>query len=101
MRTWLKPPDLKPWLALAGAQIAAGDETAAREAIEEAQGVIDETHARVFQPFLHERRAQYAEVFDAEWTRDDELREAHRLFVDLGATGHAERVARMLGGKAA
>ncbi len=23
-----------------------------------------------------------------------ELREAHRLFTDLGATGHAERVAR-------
>jgi hypothetical protein len=93
--------DPEPWFAWARALIAAGEQSAAREAIDEAQRVIDETRAKSFQPFLHECRARFAEVFDAQWTRDDELRETHRLFVKLGATGHAERVARMLEGKAA
>ena len=29
-------------------------------------------------------------------TRERELREAHRLFTEIGATGHAERIAKEL-----
>ncbi len=39
--------------------------------------------------------------FDEPWElaplQERELREAHRLFTEMGATGHAERVARELG----
>ena len=88
--------NLQPWLLLARSRIRSGDQTAAREAIEETQQVIDDTGAIVYQPFLHECRAAFAEAFECEWTAGDEMREAHRLFTDLGAEGHVERVARLL-----
>ena len=36
-------------------------------------------------------------VLDNKAEHERELREAHRLFTEIGATGHAERVGRELG----
>ena len=41
-------------------------------------------------------RAELAGVLGDEATCERELREAHRLYSEMGATGHAERVAREL-----
>ncbi|MFT4563481.1 MAG: class 3 adenylate cyclase [Gammaproteobacteria bacterium] len=84
--------DLQPWLALVRARILSGDELGAKAAIDQAQQVILETGAVVYQPLLHERRADFAEVFACDWTANDELSEALRLYEDLGADGHAQRV---------
>ena len=95
-----RPRELKltvqPWLSLARSRIRGGDQAAALEALEETQQIIDETGAIVYQPFLHECRAAFADAFDCEWTASDEMREAHRLFEELGADGHVKRVAQFL-----
>jgi len=44
----------------------------------------------------HEISAELAHLRGDEATRERELREAHRLFVEMGATGHAERIAPLL-----
>jgi tetratricopeptide (TPR) repeat protein len=58
--------------------------------------LIRETAATVFQPDLHEVRAEAARRFGDAASAERELREAHRLYAEMGATGHAERVAREL-----
>ncbi len=57
---------------------------------------IEATEARVYEPFLYRVRAELAQLLGDEATHERELREAHRLFTEMGATGHAERVAREL-----
>ena len=57
---------------------------------------IEDTGARAFLPFLHEGRAEFAQVFDSDWSRDSELLEAKRLFEELGASGHTQRIAGLL-----
>jgi hypothetical protein len=54
---------------------------------------VEETGARVCLPFVHAARAEL--VGDA-GTYQSELREAHRLFVEMGAPAQAEAVARRL-----
>jgi hypothetical protein len=63
----------------------------------EASALIDETEARCRAPIVHEISAELAHLRGDEATRQRELREAHRLFVAMGATGHAERITPMLG----
>jgi adenylate cyclase len=89
--------EIQPWLALARVLIAAGEQRAALEVMEEAQQILTETGARACQPMLHECRAEFARAFDAEWTSEEELQVAYELFSDIGASGHAERVAKVLG----
>ncbi len=62
----------------------------------EASALIDETEARCREPIVHEISAELARLRGDEATRECELREAHRLFVAMGATGHAERIAPLL-----
>ena len=50
-----------------------------------------------YRPSLHEERAELARRSGDAPTRDRELREAHRLYTEMGATGHAERLAKELG----
>ena len=73
----------------------------AREAIEaaltEAEALVESTGLRSWQPFLHVERAELARLVGDETAHERELREAHRLFTEMGATGHAERLARELG----
>ena len=84
--------DLHPWLGLARAEILQGDRDAARASLEEMQRLIGETSARYYQPFMHEMRAEFAKTFGDTWNRDDELREAHRRFTELGMIGQAARL---------
>jgi adenylate cyclase len=72
----------------------------AREAIEaalaEAGALVESTGIRAWQPFLHAERAELARLRGDEATRVRELRDAHQLFAEMGAEGHAERVEREL-----
>jgi tetratricopeptide (TPR) repeat protein len=73
---------------------------AARAAIEtaltEAQALVDRTEARSEQPHIHLARAELADALGDGETRRRELREAHRLFTEIGATGWAERAVKAL-----
>lgn len=62
----------------------------------EAGAAIEEVGAHAWLPFLHEERALLArlEADPPKWER--ELREAHRLFLAMGARRHATRVASEL-----
>ena len=86
-------------LALARALLAV-DGPAAREDVEaglaRASEWVDESGARAFEPQMLEVRAELAEVLGDQTAREHELREAHRLYTEMGAVGHAERVAREL-----
>jgi hypothetical protein len=76
------------------------DGPAARSAIEaeldRAEALIRETGARALAPLVLEERARLARLLGDEPGFERGLREAHRLFTELGATGHAERLAREL-----
>jgi adenylate cyclase len=65
-------------------------------ALAKAQRFVDESGACSRQPFIHDVRAELADLKGDDAQCERELREAHRLFTEMGATGHAERVAREL-----
>jgi class 3 adenylate cyclase/tetratricopeptide (TPR) repeat protein len=65
--------------------------------LRDAAAVIDATEARVFTPQVHVERAALARVLGDEATHRRELREAHRLFTEMGATARAEQAAREFG----
>jgi tetratricopeptide (TPR) repeat protein len=73
---------------------------AAREEVEAALGealiLIGETGEKASIPLIHEERARLAHLAGDDATRLGELREAHRLYTEMGATGHAERLAKEL-----
>jgi hypothetical protein len=58
--------------------------------------LIKETGARSYEPFLHEEYAALGALEGNDVDRRRELGEAHRLFTEMGASGHAERVAKEL-----
>jgi tetratricopeptide (TPR) repeat protein len=62
-----------------------------------AEDLVRETGARLVLPSLHEERAALARALQRPSDADSELREAHRLYTEMGAAGHAERLARELG----
>jgi hypothetical protein len=66
-------------------------------ALAEAEDLIASTGIGAWQPFLHVERAELARLIGDATTRVRELREAHRLFTAMGATGHAERLGAELG----
>ena len=72
----------------------------ARDAIEaaldRATALIEETGARVYTPFVCVERARLAALLGDEAAHERELRAAHRLFTDMGATARAEQMAREL-----
>jgi hypothetical protein len=59
--------------------------------------LVDETGATRYAPFIHVERAELARLDGDEAVRQRELREAHRLFIEIGATARAEQVAKELG----
>jgi tetratricopeptide (TPR) repeat protein len=71
------------------------------EEIEAALGAagkcIDRSGARLLGARLQEARAEWARFAGDEATHERELLQAHRLFGEMGATRHAERLARELG----
>jgi len=65
--------------------------------LEEVSQLIDQTGAERWRPHLHVERAELCRAREKTEAARRELTEAHRLFVEMGATGHAERLARELG----
>jgi tetratricopeptide (TPR) repeat protein len=72
-------------------------EAALRRALELAR----ETEARVWEPMVHVELAELARNSGQEGECQRGLREAHRLFTEIGASGHAERLAGQLATPAA
>ncbi len=62
----------------------------------ERQRIPTDTGARVFLPFLCEERAALAALLRDEAGHEHHLHEAHRLYTEMSATGHAQRVGREL-----
>ena len=53
--------------------------------------------AKSYEPFLHVERAELAKLTGNEAAGERELREAHRLFTEIGAPIRAAEVAKELG----
>jgi adenylate cyclase len=74
--------------------------TEAREEIEatlaRALEVVRETGAKAYEPQIHTELAELARRLGDEEGCERALRTAHRLFTEIGATGHAERLAAEL-----
>jgi tetratricopeptide (TPR) repeat protein len=79
---------------LAGVDESDRDE--ARELLSAALDAIAESGFVAEEPFARAELARLAERAGDAAARERELREAQRLWSDMGATGHAERVAREL-----
>jgi len=81
--------------------VLGSDGLAARSAIDEslarAAALIEETGARMQEPALHLMRADLAALDGAAEVRERELRDAERLFAEMGAPIRAAEVAAMLG----
>jgi tetratricopeptide (TPR) repeat protein len=67
-------------------------------ALAEADAWLEISGARSYEPFLHVERAELARLTGDSAARQRELREAHRLFTEIGAPIRAEQVGRELGG---
>jgi class 3 adenylate cyclase/tetratricopeptide (TPR) repeat protein len=65
-------------------------------ALARALELVRETGARAFEPLVHVERAELARQTGDEEGREGALREAHRLFTEIGADGHAERLSAEL-----
>jgi tetratricopeptide (TPR) repeat protein len=79
---------------IASEGVTSGSEV--QRTLAEVSAMIEETEARCREPIVHEISAELARLRGDEATCQRELREAHRLFVEIGATGHAERIAPLL-----
>jgi class 3 adenylate cyclase/tetratricopeptide (TPR) repeat protein len=87
-------------IALAEALCAAriGRSRAATEdALKRAAALVEQTGARVYQPWVEEGWARLAQAAGDAVTAERHRREALRLYLELGAGGHARRVANELG----
>ena len=89
---------------LALARVLLGTEGAAARTritavLDRACELIDETGARVYEPFIRMERAELARLTGDGPARERELREAHRLFTDMGAPIRAEQVEALLAGR--
>jgi tetratricopeptide (TPR) repeat protein len=86
-------------LTLARVLLAAGDPARHDEVertVERAETLCEETGMRVYLAPLLEVRACLAQLRSNPKEARGKLREAHRLFTEMGATGHAERLAKEL-----
>ncbi len=68
------------------------------EARASAAALIEKTGARAFEPFLNELDAESARRLDDADTQHQQLVEAQRKFIEMGASGHAKRLAQELEG---
>ena len=65
-------------------------------ALAEADAWLEMSGAKSYEPFLHVERAELARLSGDDAARERELREAHRLFLEIGAPIRAEQVAKEL-----
>jgi len=66
-------------------------------ALTETDAWLEMSGAKSYEPFLHVERAEIARLMGDEATRECEVREAHRLFTEIGAPIRAAEVAKELG----
>jgi tetratricopeptide (TPR) repeat protein len=66
-------------------------------ALAEADAWLEMSGAKSYEPFLHVERAELARLNGDDATRQRELREAHRLFLEIDAPIRAAEVAKELG----
>jgi class 3 adenylate cyclase len=66
-------------------------------ALAEADAWLKMSGAKSYEPFLHVERAELAQLIGDNAVRERELREAHRLFTEIGAPIRAAEVAKELG----
>jgi len=88
--------ELENVVALARAEVALGHDDAVDPLLARAETLITTTGAFVFRPHLAEIQAARARLRGDHETAERELRQAHRLFTETGATGHAARLGRQL-----
>ena len=67
-----------------------------KAALDRARELAEDMGARPFEAQIHEASAELAALLGDDAGRERELREAYRLFTEMGATGHAKRLAREL-----
>jgi hypothetical protein len=79
---------VKALLAFQDAEMA----DAVVENIDAALGLIDATGAEGYRPLLLVERARLAQLMGDRVEGERGLREAHELFIRIGARGHAERL---------
>jgi class 3 adenylate cyclase/tetratricopeptide (TPR) repeat protein len=79
---------------LAAGEVASTEEIAGT--LQDLERWIEERSWDGYRPFAHVGRAELARRRRDDADRERHLREAHHLFTEMGATGHAERVAREL-----
>jgi tetratricopeptide (TPR) repeat protein len=87
-------------LALAHVLTRAEGAAAAEEirgSLDRAAELMERWGERSRQPLVHEARAELAHLQGNGVGTEAELRQAHRLYTEMAATGHAERVAEQLG----
>lgn len=95
--------ELQAQLALARVLLrtaGAAEEDAIRTALAAALALVRSTGAASYEPLVRVALAELARHTGDEAARQRELGAAHRLFTELGAAGHAERVAQELGSRA-
>jgi hypothetical protein len=94
------PPSVIPaYLAWIRVELATTDPVEADQIGSRLQSAFDlvaETGARRYEPLLRVERATLAERLDDQPGREQELREAARLFAEIGADGHVERLSEQL-----
>ena len=66
------------------------------EARASATALIAKTGARAFEPFVNELDAECARRLDDTAAQHQQLLEAQRKFIEMGAGGHAKRIAQEL-----
>jgi tetratricopeptide (TPR) repeat protein len=88
--------ELQLQIELAEVASRCGHEAEARAALARASELAAHTECRMLVPSIHEAAATLAETLGDSKLHFAELVEAHRLYAELGATGHAERLARVL-----
>jgi len=83
-------------LARARVSLAQGGVDARSEieaTLDRALALVHSTGARSYEPQIYVERARLAGLRSDAAGREQSLREAHRLFTEMGALGHAERLA--------
>jgi len=70
---------------------------AIRDALARARELVEQTEARVYQPWILEEEARLAQLEGDQAGFESSLRQAHRLYTEMGAAGHAERLGTELG----
>jgi adenylate cyclase len=92
--------EIGAYLSLARAHLGATGAAARSEveaALARAEALIEQTGAAATAPRVRLARAELAHVLGDEAARRRELSEAHRLFLEMGAQRHADRLKKELG----